>query len=133
MAPAELELKGRSIHVPRAAGRAARFDFADICQKALAARDFNLIADSYDTVFVDHIPVMNRATRNEAKRFILLIDTLYDRGKRLIASAARPPAELYAETSGTEAFEFDRTVSRLIEMQSHDWPQGAEAAGRAAE
>ena len=130
---AELELKGRSIHVPRAAGRAARFDFADICQKALAARDFNLIADSYDTVFVDHIPVMNRATRNEAKRFILLIDTLYDRGKRLIASAARPPAELYAETSGTEAFEFDRTVSRLIEMQSHDWPQGAEAAGRAAE
>ncbi|MCC0044820.1 MAG: cell division protein ZapE [Brucellaceae bacterium] len=133
VAPAELELKGRSIHVPRAAGRAARFDFADICQKALAARDFNLIADSYDTVFVDHIPVMNRATRNEAKRFILLIDTLYDRGKRLIASAARPPAELYAETSGTEAFEFDRTVSRLIEMQSHDWPQGAEAAGRAAE
>lgn len=133
VATAELELKGRSIQVPRAAGRAARFDFADICRKALAARDYNLIADSYDTIFIDNIPVMNRATRNEAKRFILLIDTLYDRGKRLIASAARPPAELYAETSGTEAFEFDRTVSRLIEMQSHDWPDGGDAANRAAE
>lgn len=133
VATAELELKGRSIQVPRAAGRAARFDFADICRTALAARDYNLIADSYDTIFIDNIPVMNRATRNEAKRFILLIDTLYDRGKRLIASAARPPAELYAETSGTEAFEFDRTVSRLIEMQSHDWPDGGDGANRAAE
>lgn len=133
VAPAELELKGRSIDVPRAAGRAARFDFADICRKALAARDYNLIADSYDTIFVDNIPVMNRATRNEAKRFILLIDTLYDRGKRLIASAAASPAGLYDEKSGTEAFEFDRTVSRLIEMQSHDWPDGGDAANRAAE
>jgi cell division protein ZapE len=131
--PAELELKGRSVAVPQAAGRAARFDFADICKKPLAARDFNVIADSYDTIFVDNIPVMDRASRNEAKRFILLIDTLYDRGRKLVASAEAPPAELYAETSGTEAFEFERTASRLIEMQSDDWPEGGQAARRAAE
>lgn len=131
--PAELELKGRSVAVPQAAGRAARFDFADICKKPLAARDFNLIADSYDTIFVDNIPVMDRASRNEAKRFILLIDTLYDRGRKLVASAEAPPAELYAETSGTEAFEFERTASRLIEMQSDDWPEGGKAVRRAAE
>ena len=131
--PAELELKGRSVTVPHAAGRAARFDFADICKKPLAARDFNVIADSYDTIFVDNIPVMDRASRNEAKRFILLIDTLYDRGRKLVASAEAPPAELYAETSGTEAFEFERTASRLIEMQSDDWPEGGQTVRRAAE
>lgn len=133
--PASLELKGREVHVPQAAGLAARFDFTDICGKALAARDYNAIADRYDTIFVDNIPVMDRSTRNEAKRFILLIDTLYDRGKRLVASAAAAPAELYADKSGTEAFEFERTASRLIEMQSRDWLErgDSDAATRAAE
>ncbi|MBO6717526.1 MAG: AFG1 family ATPase [Rhizobiaceae bacterium] len=131
--PADIELKGRKVHVPLSAGQAARFDFADLCGKPLAARDFNAIADRYETIFIDGIPVMDRATRNEAKRFILLIDTLYDRGRRLVASAAAAPHELYAETSGTEAFEFERTASRLIEMQSHDWLEGAAIHPRAAE
>jgi cell division protein ZapE len=132
--PAELELKGRKVHVPLAAGRAARFDFADICEKPLSARDYNAIGDRYDTIFVDNIPVMDRTKRNEAKRFILLIDTLYDRGKRLVASAAAEPNALYAEKTGTEAFEFERTASRLIEMQSRDWLEGkAEEPARAAE
>jgi cell division protein ZapE len=128
VAPAELELKGRKVHVPQAAGRAARFDFHDLCEKPLAARDYNAIADRYDTILVDHIPVMDRTRRNEAKRFILLIDTLYDRGKLLVASAEAPPHELYSDTSGTEAFEFERTASRLIEMQTKDWLGGGRSA-----
>jgi cell division protein ZapE len=133
IAPAELELKGRSVHVPLSAGTAARFDFADICEKPLAARDYNAIADRYETIFIDNIPVMDRTKRNEAKRFILLIDTLYDRGRRLVASAEAEPNELYTETSGTEAFEFERTASRLIEMQGHDWLKGASRHAHAAE
>ena len=82
--------------VPRAAGTAARFSFHDLCEKPLGARDYLAIAGRYDTIFVDHIPVLADGRRNEAKRLILLIDTLYDHGIRLVASAEAPPAELYA-------------------------------------
>jgi cell division protein ZapE len=116
-----LPLKGRSITVPRAAGRAARFGFADLCQKPLGARDYLAIAARFDTIFIDHVPVMDLARRNEAKRFILLIDTLYDGEKRLYLSAEAEPAALYRATKGTESFEFERTASRLVEMQSGDW------------
>jgi cell division protein ZapE len=116
-----LPLKGRSITVPRAAGRAARFGFADLCQKPLGARDYLAIAERFDTIFIDHVPVMDLARRNEAKRFILLIDTLYDGEKRLYLSAEAEPAALYRATKGTESFEFERTASRLVEMQSGDW------------
>lgn len=126
-----LTVKGRSVSVPRAAGGAARFGFADLCGKPLGARDYLAIAGRFETVFIDHVPVMGRAQRNEAKRFILLIDALYDHGTRLFLSAAAPPEKLYAETSGTEAFEFQRTASRLIEMQSRDWAEkSASPAGR---
>ena len=67
------------------------------------------------------MPVLAEGKRNEAKRFILLIDTLYDRHARLVVSAEAPPEELYAGKRGTEGFEFERTASRLIEMQGHDW------------
>lgn len=117
----KLTVKGRRVVVPRAAGRAARFSFAELCQKPLGARDYMAIAHRFDTIFVDHVPVMDKARRNEAKRFILLIDTLYDNHIRLFLSAEAPPDGLYPETSGTEAFEFQRAVSRLIEMQSLDW------------
>lgn len=133
IAPADLELKGRKVHVPLSTKQAARFDFADLCEKPLAARDYNAIADRYEVIFVDNIPVMDRAKRNEAKRFILLIDTLYDRGKRLIASAAALPHALYTEKSGAEAFEFERTASRLIEMQGRDWLEMEARAAHAAE
>jgi len=123
-APASVAVKGRRVDVPMAAGRAARFAFADLCEKPLAARDYLTIADSYDTVFIDDIPVLKASQRNEAKRFILLVDTLYDRKRRLVASAGAAPDALYAGTTGTEAFEFVRTASRLVEMQSKEWLDG---------
>jgi cell division protein ZapE len=133
IAPAEIALKGRSVHVPRAAGRAARFDFSDLCQKPLAARDYLAIAERFDAIFLDNIPAMGQAQRNEAKRFILLIDTLYDRRKRLVASAAAAPDALYTGKTGAEAFEFARTASRLTEMQSRDWLEAVrETNGSAA-
>ncbi|UUP17301.1 cell division protein ZapE [Nitratireductor thuwali] len=124
-----IALKGRHIEIPMAAGSAARFSFDDLCRQPLGARDFLAIAKRYKTIFIDGIPVMAGAHRNEVKRFILLIDTLYDQRVRLIVSAEAPPAELYASTRGTEAFEFDRTASRLIEMQSRDWQHKTQEAG----
>ncbi|MCM2475292.1 cell division protein ZapE [Rhizobium sp. CG5] len=114
----EIALKGRSIPVRRSIGRMARFSFADLCEKPLGASDFLKIAARFDTVFVDHIPLLDAAKRNETKRFIILIDTLYDQSVRLFASAAAEPEGLLVERKGTEGFEFDRTVSRLFEMRS---------------
>ncbi|MCR4266563.1 cell division protein ZapE [Nitratireductor sp. ZSWI3] len=122
--PAEarsLTVKGRKLVVPQAVDAAARFSFADLCERPLGARDYLALAAAFDTIFIDHVPVMDLRRRNEAKRFILLIDTLYDNRARLYLSAAAAPEALYTATTGTEAFEFERTVSRLIEMQSHDW------------
>jgi cell division protein ZapE len=120
-----IALKGREIVVPRAAGSAARFDFAQLCGAALAARDYLALVARFDTLFLDHIPVMGQDRRNEAKRFILLVDTLYDNRVRLVASAEAAPEALYHGTVGTEKFEFTRTASRLTEMQSREWLEGA--------
>ena len=114
-------VKGRHVAVPRAAGEAARFSFADLCEKPLGARDFLAIAGRFSTIFIDHIPVLGEGRRNEAKRFILLIDTLYDHHVRLVVSAEAPPQRSMPAKRGVEVFEFERTASRLIEMQSHDW------------
>lgn len=119
--PSTIALKGREIPVPLAAGTAARFSFNDLCAQPLGARDYLAIAARFDTLFVDHIPVLSQAQRNEAKRFILLIDTLYDQHMRLVASAEAAPEKLYSGTIGTESFEFTRTASRLTEMQSKEW------------
>ncbi|TPL81472.1 cell division protein ZapE [Mesorhizobium sp. B2-3-12] len=116
-----LTLKGRKLVVPAAAGDAARFSFADLCEKPLGARDYLAIAGRFSTVLIDHVPVLGEGKRNEAKRFILLIDTLYDHHMRLVVSAAAPPHALYVAKRGVEVFEFERTASRLIEMQSRDW------------
>ena len=117
----EISVKGRQIAVPRAAGRSARFSFADLCEAALGARDYLAIVAKYDTIFIDHVPVLADGRRNEAKRLILLVDTLYDHGTRLVVSAEAAPTALYQGKSGTEVFEFERTASRLIEMQGKDW------------
>jgi cell division protein ZapE len=114
-------VKGRQVTVPAAAGDTARFSFADLCEKPLGARDFLAIAGRFSTIFIDHIPVLGEGRRNEAKRFILLIDTLYDHHTRLVVSAEAPPPALYTAKRGNEVFEFERTASRLIEMQSRDW------------
>jgi cell division protein ZapE len=118
----EIEVKGRKLHVPHANGRTARFSFADLCEKPLGARDYLALADAFDTIFIDAIPVLRSDQRNEAKRLILLIDTLYDRGVRLFASAEAEPEDLYPDGKGREKFEFERTASRLTEMRGQDWP-----------
>ncbi|UHS62476.1 cell division protein ZapE [Agrobacterium vaccinii] len=120
-APTEIARKGRSVPVPQAAGRVARFSFSDLCEKPLGASDFLAIADRFDTVFIDHIPLLDADKRNETKRFIILIDAFYDRTVRVFASAAAMPEDLLGKRKGTEGFEFDRTASRLFEMRSADY------------
>lgn len=123
VAEERLVLKGHEIVVPQAAGPAARFSFAALCEQPLGIRDYLALADRYDLFFIDDVPILDPTRRNATKRLILLVDTLYDRRKRLVLSAEVPPQSLYAGRQGvTEAFEFDRTVSRLIEMQDRDWP-----------
>ena len=121
VASTEIPMKGRLIAVPKAAGRTARFSFTDLCEKPLGASDFLAIADRFDTIFIDHIPLLNADKRNETKRFIILIDALYDHTVRLFASAAAMPEALLGKRKGTEGFEFDRTASRLFEMRSADY------------
>ncbi len=111
-----LQVKGRLVQVPRAACGAAFFDFAQLCGQPLGAVDYLAIAQNYHALFLANVPVMDVARRNEAKRFITLIDALYDAGTRLIISAAAEPHELYVASSGAGAFE--RTASRLVEMRS---------------
>lgn len=119
--PETIELKGRTLPVPKAALGCAWFSFQGLCEEPRSAADYLAIARKYHTIFLDGIKIMSREKRNEAKRFILLIDTLYDNRIRLVASAEGSPEELYPETTGTEAFEFQRTISRLHEMQSADY------------
>jgi cell division protein ZapE len=99
----------------------ARFSFGDICLQPLAAADYLRIAHEFHTIILDHIPVMHHAQRNEAKRFIILIDTLYDHAVKLVASAQAQPDRLYLAADGYEANEFKRTASRLIEMRSQSY------------
>jgi len=124
----ELSLQGRSVHVPRAFMGVARFNFRDLCEAPLGAADYLRIAHEYHTVILDHVPAMTYDNRNAAKRFIILIDTLYDMNVKLIASAEAEPDALYRSDEGFEAQEFKRTASRLIEMRSQSYlarPHGA--------
>src|ERR1700743_3008282 len=119
--PRDIAIKGRVLHVPCSAHGVARFSFADLCEKPLAASDYLRLGHDYHTLLVDHIPVMDYAARNGAKRFTSLIDTLYDNAVKLMASAAADPVSLYVATDGNEANEFKRTSSRLIEMSSESY------------
>src|SRR6516165_10612704 len=114
-----IPVKGRSLVVPRAAGRVAWFGFAELCDKPLAAADYLALAERFAAVIVEGIPRLGPAERDAERRFNILIDTLYEARTLLIASAAVPPEEIY--TAGDGTFEFQRTVSRLIEMQSEDY------------
>jgi cell division protein ZapE len=119
--PRDISIKGRVLHVPCSAHGVARFSFADICEKPLAASDYLRLAHDYHTILIDRILVMDYAERNAAKRFIALIDTLYDNAVKLMASAQADPVSLYLATEGYEANEFKRTSSRLIEMSSESY------------
>jgi cell division protein ZapE len=114
----DLVVKGRTLRVPRVSMGVARFSFHDLCEQPLAASDYLKVAHEFHTLFIDRIPVMDYDRRNEAKRFIILIDTLYDNAVKLVASAAAEPDALYRADEGFEAYEFRRTASRLIEMRS---------------
>jgi cell division protein ZapE len=127
--PARIELLGRFLDAPQAVDGVARFDFDGLCRRPLGSSDYLEVAERFHTVFIDRIPVLTAADRNEAKRFIILVDTLYDMRVKLIASAAAEPAALFAGADGAEAFEFARTASRLFEMRSADYlalPHGRE-------
>ena len=119
--PVRLPLLGRDVAVPQAADHVARFDYADLCKQPLGAADFLAIAENFHVVFVDHIPVIKPDDRNEAKRFINLVDALYDQRVKLIASAEVEPEYIYQAEQGREAFEIARTISRLTEMRSTDY------------
>jgi cell division protein ZapE len=112
-------MQGRTLHVAEAAKGVARFTFNELCARPLGAADYLAIADNFHSVVLSGIPRMGPDKRNEAKRFVTLIDTLYDRRVKLVCSAAARPEELYV--AGDGAFEFERTVSRLLEMQSHEY------------
>ena len=99
-----------------AAKGVARFTFAELCAQPLGAADYLALATHFHTLIVAGIPRLDRDRHNEAVRFMILIDALYEHKVNLICSAAVPPAALYTE--GDFAFEFQRTVSRLLEMQS---------------
>ncbi|WP_039759486.1 cell division protein ZapE [Bartonella queenslandensis] len=118
----ELSIKGRLIPIPRFGAGCARFDYRDLCAQPLAAAEYLVLGERYHTIFIDNVPVMDDTCRNETKRFILLIDILYERNIRLFMSAAAGMEHLYKGHAQTaETFEFQRTQSRLFEMQSHDY------------
>ncbi len=129
--PRALKVFGRDLIVRRAADGVAWFGFDDLCAQPLGAADYLAVARAFHTVLIDGIPRMGPERRDEARRFTLLIDTLYDEGVKLICSAAAPPAGLYPDGDGVEAFR--RTVSRLLEMQSAAyWQRGHGAMEPAA-
>ena len=112
--PDQLVSAGRVIEIPKAARDIACADFAHLCGTALAARDYLLLADRYAGLVLGHIPLMGDAEQNEARRFMWLVDALYDRGRFLVASAAAPLDEIYQGSQWK--FEFERTRSRLVQM-----------------
>lgn len=124
-APDAVRSKSRTIDVPQAAEGVARFAFEDLCARPLGASDYLRLAERYHTLVVARVPVMDETKRNEARRFIHLVDALYDTRTRLILSAEAEPDGLYRGRSGTEAREFARTASRLMEMRSDEWRRGA--------
>jgi cell division protein ZapE len=126
--PATLEVKGRKVKVPQSARGVARFAFADLCEAPLGTADYAALARAYHTVVLDDVPVIADGRRDVARRFINLIDVLYDHGVKLAASAAAEPEALYRAPTGEEAFAFRRTASRLTEMRSSAYLAAPRAA-----
>lgn len=115
----ELNVQGRALFVPKAARGVAVFSFKRLCANPLGSADYLAIARTYHTVIMVAIPQFNQENSDEARRFVTFIDALYEHGVKFLCSAAVPPQLLYAE--GEVSFEFERTISRLMEMQSEDY------------
>jgi cell division protein ZapE len=120
---ATLEVLGRKLRLPHAAGGLLRAGFASLCATALGPQDYLAIAGRFHTVFLEAIPILNAERRNEARRLVDLIDALYEADARLVVLAAAEPDSLYP--AGDGAFEFERTASRLHEMRSAAWLEKA--------
>jgi cell division protein ZapE len=117
-----IDVKGRTLHVPRAAMGIARFSFAELCERPLGTLDYLALARNFHTIMIDNIPALTVAQRSVARRFVNLIDTLYDARVCLIASAATEPKGLLPHNEA--GLLVDRTVSRLIEMRSEAYLEG---------
>ncbi|MBO9474615.1 AFG1 family ATPase [Shimia sp. R10_1] len=117
--PLVLTVKSREVTLPAFRNGVARASFFDLCGKMLGPGDYLAIANAVRVLILEDIPALSRTNFNEAKRFVTLIDALYEARVRLICSAAAEPEMLYLEGEGT--FEFERTASRLREMQDADW------------
>ena len=117
--PVTLTVMGRELVVPQASDGVARFDFDSLCGTALGAADYLAIASAFHTLVLDGIPRLSPDNYDKARRFIVLVDTLYDQRVKLIASADATPDQLYQR--GENAKMFERTASRLDEMQSEHW------------
>src|SRR5437763_8751333 len=114
-----LTVLARPLVVPRAGRNVAWFSFAELCERPLAAADYLAIAERFAAIIVEGIPRLSPQQRNEAQRFHILIDALYEARAVLVASAEVPPNQIYV--AGDGSWEFERTVSRLIEMQSEEY------------
>jgi cell division protein ZapE len=119
--PLLLPVNGRTVELPRFANGIGRATFWELCARPLGPADFLAIAGAVRVLILEDIPSLSASNYNEAKRFVTLIDALYEARVRLICSAADEPERLYIEGEGT--FEFERTASRLREMQAADWGQ----------
>ncbi|MBO6781936.1 MAG: AFG1 family ATPase [Alphaproteobacteria bacterium] len=117
--PQEIELQGRKLVAERTARGIARFTFDELCRQPRGAADYLAISECFHTVMIEGIPRMEAKERDAAKRFVILVDSLYENKVNLFATAEVAPEELYTE--GDTAFEFERTVSRLMEMQAEDY------------
>jgi cell division protein ZapE len=118
-APLTFTVKGRTVEVPHHHNAVARAGFWDLCGRPLGPADYLALAEKVRVLMLDEIPLLSASNYNEAKRFVTLVDALYEAKVRLIASAVETPERLYMEGAG--AFEFERTASRLREMQAADW------------
>lgn len=130
--PVHLPVQGRRVEIPRAAEGVAMASFHELCDQPLGAADYLAIAAKFHTLILADIPAMNADMRNPAKRFVTLIDALYEKKVTLICSAAVAAEALYG--AGDGAFEFERTVSRLMEMRSETYlaaPHGGAPADEA--
>lgn len=117
--PAEISVQGRAVAVPLAARGVARFSFADLCDNPLGPADFLAIAKKFNTLILSGIPRLEASRRNEAKRFVALMDSLYEHNVNLVCSAEVGPDEIYPQGDGADPFQ--RAVSRLLEMQGDDY------------
>ncbi|MBF9059163.1 cell division protein ZapE [Rhodobacterales bacterium HKCCSP123] len=122
-----LEVKGREVHLPRYWAGMARASFWDLCGQPLGPADYLALVGAVKLLVLEGIPRLDATKFNEAKRFVTLIDALYEGHVRLICSAEDEPERLYLEGSGS--FEFERTASRLREMQGADWGTGRDGLG----